>query len=511
MPNYQNTANFQAPTDYTAEAQEIARRRKYAEALQAQSQEPLQGQMAGRFYVAPSWTQGANKMAQALTGGYFEKKAAEDEKKLAESANAERQQTLQRIAAFGAGVPDLAHDPEKINVATLNSGTIADSVPDLQVPNTAKPTTPQQRNLLIAQMLSSSKLPDLQAQGNKLMIEALTKENNPANSLFAKIDPSKFTQDSVEKFARTGSYGDLKPLKKLDAVNLGGETRMIDPYNSAMAGQSLQHGVSPDTTARLNNTNYWNSNLTANQQLQVGIDLGRLANQGIETQFNTGSGVSRPQAIPQQFTQPPSPPSAPQAPVPPRPIPPAINQPRPPMQPPMPQGGNMPPRMMAELALAGEKQKQEMGNKREFNMGGLNPSLDEAERILTGAATGKTPTSSSIGSMVDSVGSVFGVAPSGAAEADKLKSIGGALVAKMPRMEGPQSDKDVMLYREMAGRIGDDTIPISRRMAALQTVRDLYSKYDKQNPQIGIAGAPPLTGVTDRRAQPRGNRVVVDY
>ena len=154
-------------------------------------------------------------------------------------------------------------------------------------------------------------------------------------------------------------------------------------------------------------------------------------------------------------------------------------------------------------------QKLEMGNKREFNMGGLNDALDEAESILTGQKTGKTPTSSGIGSMVDSMAAWGGLTTSGAAEADRLKSIGGALVAKMPRMEGPQSDKDVMLYREMAGRVGDDTIPIRRRLDALQEVRKLYAKYDKQS----TGGASGGWDGADRRQTPRStsNRVVVDY
>ena len=46
-----------------------------------------------------------------------------------------------------------------------------------------------------------------------------------------------------------------------------------------------------------------------------------------------------------------------------------------------------------------------------------------------------------------------------------------------PRMEGPQSDKDVALYRQMAGQIGDSTIPIETRRAALNGIRQLHEKY----------------------------------
>jgi hypothetical protein len=69
-----------------------------------------------------------------------------------------------------------------------------------------------------------------------------------------------------------------------------------------------------------------------------------------------------------------------------------------------------------------------------------------------------------------------------------MRALGGALVAKMPRMEGPQSDKDVALYRESAGRIGDSTIPIARRKAALETVKELWTKYERLNPDAFAGG-----------------------
>jgi hypothetical protein len=58
----------------------------------------------------------------------------------------------------------------------------------------------------------------------------------------------------------------------------------------------------------------------------------------------------------------------------------------------------------------------------------------------------------------------------------------GALVSKMPKMSGPQSDKDVLLYREMAGQVGDSTIPVARRQAAAAEVRRLNEKYAGMQP-----------------------------
>ena len=128
--------------------------------------------------------------------------------------------------------------------------------------------------------------------------------------------------------------------------------------------------------------------------------------------------------------------------------------------------------------IAGAKTGSEAQAKREFNMSGASDTVDQAEKILTGKVK---PTASGIGALTDYAGSVVGYAPKGAAEADQLKALGGQLVAKMPRMEGPQSDRDVQLYTQMAGQIGDPTIPVSRRLAALQTVRGIVQKYEPQN------------------------------
>lgn len=59
----------------------------------------------------------------------------------------------------------------------------------------------------------------------------------------------------------------------------------------------------------------------------------------------------------------------------------------------------------------------------------------------------------------------------------KMKALQAAMMMNMPRMEGPQSDKDVQLYREQAGQIGDPTVPIEDRLAALDTLAELMDRY----------------------------------
>jgi len=97
--------------------------------------------------------------------------------------------------------------------------------------------------------------------------------------------------------------------------------------------------------------------------------------------------------------------------------------------------------------------------------------LDMAEPLL------KKSTGSYLGAGIDAGARAFGVSTPGAEAAAELKALQGALVSKMPKMSGPQSDKDVQLYREMAGQIGDPTLPVKTRQAAANTVRMLNEKY----------------------------------
>lgn len=86
-------------------------------------------------------------------------------------------------------------------------------------------------------------------------------------------------------------------------------------------------------------------------------------------------------------------------------------------------------------------------------------------------------TNSGIGAGVDYLMALGGGSTAGADTAAKLKALGGMLVAKMPKMSGPQSDKDVLLYKEMAGRIGDPTIPASQKKAAMDTINEIQARY----------------------------------
>jgi hypothetical protein len=89
--------------------------------------------------------------------------------------------------------------------------------------------------------------------------------------------------------------------------------------------------------------------------------------------------------------------------------------------------------------------------------------LDEAEPIISQA------TGSYGGYVADQAARIFGASTDGAKAT--------ALMLKMPRMEGPQSNLDVQMYREAAGQIGDPTVPADTKLAAVQSIRSLNEKY----------------------------------
>jgi len=142
-----------------------------------------------------------------------------------------------------------------------------------------------------------------------------------------------------------------------------------------------------------------------------------------------------------------------------------------------------------KAALAAEKTKTDANQKKARSLEQMPDLISSAKSILQGTGVDEKgqpiktplPTQSYGGMALNALGGIIGKTPAGAAEADRLKVIGGAMVMAMPRMEGPQSDADVKLYREMAGRVGDETIPIERRLASLNEVEKLYSKYNKNS------------------------------
>ncbi|MNK60150.1 hypothetical protein D3C87_792780 [compost metagenome] len=115
-----------------------------------------------------------------------------------------------------------------------------------------------------------------------------------------------------------------------------------------------------------------------------------------------------------------------------------------------------------------------------------DPRTGKADTIISLAAEAgdilKNASNGLVGSLKTSAADTAGFSTKESQADARLKVISGQLVMNMPRMEGPQSDADRLLYQQMAGDIANPRLPRETRAAALQTMTDLQQKYATPQP-----------------------------
>lgn len=154
-----------------------------------------------------------------------------------------------------------------------------------------------------------------------------------------------------------------------------------------------------------------------------------------------------------------------------------------------------------QVTLDGKPVPGEAVTKREASAKNLIPLIKQADQLINGA------TGSYLGAGADQGARLFGVATSGAQNIAQLKVLEGNIMMAQPRMEGPQSNMDVELYRQMAAQVGDPTVPNTTKKAALNTLKSLYAKYDPEAQAPADNGKPQIKGLKDlpRKAAPAGH------
>jgi hypothetical protein len=106
-----------------------------------------------------------------------------------------------------------------------------------------------------------------------------------------------------------------------------------------------------------------------------------------------------------------------------------------------------------------------------------------------------TATSGAISNLATMATDAAGIPTNKSAADGQLKVISAQLVSNVPRMEGPQSDADVKLYRQAAADVANGNIPYQTRIKSLNTIIELNQKYAQ-------GGAQPPKGAV-RRITPR--------
>ena len=262
------------------------------------------------------------------------------------------------------------------------------------------------------------------------VLEAQLARAQQAPEMFGNVNPSDFTPESMAKFAQTQNYGDLVPVER-------------NSFN------------------RVNPRDYTPESLAKYEQSGNLGDLVRVAPyQAVNT---PGGGVNRfdpitGRVLPTNYT---------------------------------PAQGT---REAAERKGA-EAQAAAVGDATGKALGaymakastaqGINEILDIADPLID-VATG-----SGTGAARDKVAAFFGVSTEGAQGIAQLAPLQAALMMSMPRMEGPQSDKDVQLYRDAAGQIGNPEVPAETKRAAMKTIRALQQKYAAHDYVPGVTPINP--------------------
>jgi hypothetical protein len=123
------------------------------------------------------------------------------------------------------------------------------------------------------------------------------------------------------------------------------------------------------------------------------------------------------------------------------------------------------------VMLNGQPIPSEAKNKREAGAKNVLDLLNDAEQHIG------TATNSFIGTGVDTLARGVGYATQGDKSIASLKAIEGGLLSQMPRMEGPQSDRDVKIYQQAAGMVGNPTVPRELKAEAIKAIRVIQERY----------------------------------
>ncbi len=268
--------------------------------------------------------------------------------------------------------------------------------------------------------LVRSGIPELIKQGTELL------KTKQAKSFLKGVDqngnPTFYTGYSTGEVSPTG----VTPAEKLAFQNLGNQTIGVDPY-TGKPKTSYAQGITPGQSASLGQSAYQFglSHDLAKQNFALNKDKAALEQyKAFMPKYEGGLFVSppKPGETAPQISETPyfSPPKGSQA------------------------------------------EKIKLISK-------VNDVLGTDTRDLIKNATG-----SGLGTLRDAALGTVGVALDSAKAAQTLKMRAATLSGSMPRFEGPQSDADRKYYQEMAGNIGDSTLPASVRLSAVDELERMF-------------------------------------
>ncbi len=156
---------------------------------------------------------------------------------------------------------------------------------------------------------------------------------------------------------------------------------------------------------------------------------------------------------------------------------------------------------------AGKIRVQQQGERDAASATRLRDAEETVEVLNEALPLLDTATGSGLGAARDRSAAFFGKATDGAQANAQLRVLATRLTAKVPRFEGPQSDKDVAEYKAAAGDLANEALPTEIRLAAGQTLKRLSEKAIKQarKSPAGQSDAPQrIQSAADYNALPSG-------
>lgn len=241
-----------APTDYSSEAAAIERRRKLAEALQAQGMQQQPTETVGGWAIPQGRMGMLSKLAQSLTGMYGQQQANQQEKGLASKYQSDLVNTVlaSEKARLGTPAQTIPPDPQEAQ-QSADQGTPAVGPANV----TAAPANTQLANALLMQHPATQSL-GLQGMQQDMQRQQFMGMGAPAAAPGAPGVPGAPQATPTGFGAPAGgvpmaAWLQIDPTGKLYAQTLAKE--QITPYQNAQLAQSDQHfkGVSGNTQATL--------------------------------------------------------------------------------------------------------------------------------------------------------------------------------------------------------------------------------------------------------------------
>lgn len=435
--------------ELSGEANAIARRRKIAEMMMAQSQEQLPvNQMAGQVVAPVSWTQGLAKLANAYLG---KKQADEADKAEQGLANKRQQMVADAIAKLNQtaqGTPAIegiearpertiqAPAPMQPNQVAPNYGTVPETVPAVAGRAAVPAVAGDKRKAIIEAVMSN--LPEVQKYAG-------------AMQSFEEMD-SKYEDKEAARLA-------AQEQKKLDR-----EAKM-EQIKTQIESREMMGQQTNDLRAAM-----------ANLQAETRRDIAEQASADRRMIASMASADRRASAgnkAPIQITD---------------------------------EAGNVKlvdyeGNLVRDLGKVGKPtagyQKEGVAKKKLGN--DLDLTISELENASKDGGLIDQSTGSGAGALVDMANDFVGRSTKGSIAVGKMKPIYDMALKMVPRFEGPQSDKDTQSYREAAGELANPNVPNKRKKAAAKEMVRLMKQRKGQFIDKANEGSEIDTGLTKNK------------